>query len=334
MILTDNESKSLTWIRVLAMMSIVVCHIFQAYHNLWADVFNAGVQVFLVMSGYLYGYKQITDWHVWAGKRIMKVYVPYIVFLIAVIPLYALFHQDAMKWKLLPLYFCNLSGFWCLPPGGLFSRIEGLRHVWFITAIMFAYLSTPLLQKVKKYSSVVLPALLLVIALAYVFVPSLRYVFILSWVYLYAIGYLFVNLSKKWRLFYIAICIVAFSYLCLFIKGNDLLHPYDVVYRSIHDLAGVFVVIVGVWALSFVKNLKVPRVISFLDKYSFHIFLVHFIIMVGPFSLAHITPWNVLNIIIMLLTTVIATFLFVKIMDLVNTPLEKIFFRNNNQNHK
>lgn len=38
--MSENESKSLTWIRTFAMLSIMVCHLFQAYHNVWADVFN------------------------------------------------------------------------------------------------------------------------------------------------------------------------------------------------------------------------------------------------------------------------------------------------------
>ena len=35
------------------MLSIMVCHLFQAYHNVWADVFNMGVQVFLCFCFFL-----------------------------------------------------------------------------------------------------------------------------------------------------------------------------------------------------------------------------------------------------------------------------------------
>jgi peptidoglycan/LPS O-acetylase OafA/YrhL len=320
--LTENESNSLVWIRTLAMLSIVVTHLFQAYRNIWADVFNTGVQVFLVMSGYLYGYKNITDWRGWVRKRFKKIYLPYLVFLIAVIPLYALFHEEAMKWKVLPLYFCNLQGFRFLR-GGTFARIEGIRHVWFITAIMVAYLSTPFLQRLKKNSKVALPALLMLIAVAYMIAPSLRYVFVLSWVYLYAIGYLFVNLDKKWRLFYIGLFSIALLYLCVIIQWDDFRHAYQPIYRCFHDLVGICVVLVGVWLLSSIKNLRVPKVVSFLDKYSFHIFMVHFIIICGPFSMAHVTPYIGLNVVIMLLATAIATFFFVKLMDLIYNILER-----------
>ena len=38
------------------MVSIVTCHFMQSLGNHWAWVFNIGVQVFLLMSGFLYGY--------------------------------------------------------------------------------------------------------------------------------------------------------------------------------------------------------------------------------------------------------------------------------------
>ncbi len=323
--MTETESKSLVWIRSLAMLSIVVCHLFQAYHNVWADVFNIGVQVFLVMSGYLYGYKVIDNWKDWGKKRIKKVYIPYLVFLILVIPFYALFHEEAMKWKVLPFYFVNLQGFRFLY-GGAFARIEGLRHVWFITAIMCAYMATPFLQRLRKYSAVALPLLIATIAVAYFATPSLRYVFVLSWFYLYAIGYLFVNLENKWRSFYLVLAAIVILILFSSISGNDFLHPYDYRYRLIHDIVGVFVVIVGVYLLSLIKNLKTPKVIEILDKYSYYIFIVHFIIMCGPFSLSTVTSNTALNVIIMLSASALVTWLFSIIMNRLNSLLDKYLF--------
>lgn len=319
--MTENESRSLLWIRTLAMLSIVVCHLFQAYQNVGSHIFNVGVQVFLVMSGYLYGHKNIVDWYDWAKKRIKKVYFPYFVFLIVVIPLFALFHEDAMKWKSVPVYFANLQGFIFLGKKMDFTKIEGLNHIWFITAIMCAYFSTPLLQKIKKYSNFAMPVLLAFVAGAYLVFPSWMYVFGLSWVYLYAVGYLFANLGKKWKLFYFVLCAVALICLFFIFKWEDIDHFYQPIYRLIHDLGGVFIVIAGVGLSKMIKTLKVPKFISFLDKYSYHIFLVHFIILCGPFSMAHCTPYFGLNIILMLLTTVLATYLFTKLVNLVDSLL-------------
>ena len=314
MALSDAQSKSLTWIRVMAMLSIVICHLCQAYHSIGADLFNMGVQVFLVMSGYLYGHKSIMDWGTWAKKRVKRVYCPYLLFLVAVIPLYAIFHNEAMNWKALPVYFVNLQGFRLLPKLG-FLRIEGIRHVWFITAIMCAYLTTPVLQNIKKYSKIALPVILFFVAVVYYLTPSYRYVFVLSWVYLYAVGYIFANLNEKWQRFYLLLFLALLVLVIWNIHWEDFRHPWRASYRLIHDFVGVVFVLGGIKVLSSIRGLSVPRGIRFMDKYSFPVFLVHFIIMHGPFSMAFITPYRWLNIIVMLMTTAVATTVFVYIYD-------------------
>ena len=89
--LTDSESKAVVFIRSFSMLAIVACHIFQVYHNQWAFVLNIGVQVFLVLSGFLYGHKQIDNWKDWCLARIRRLYIPMFVFLILVMPLYLSF---------------------------------------------------------------------------------------------------------------------------------------------------------------------------------------------------------------------------------------------------
>ena len=325
----ESESIGLSWIRVLAMMSVVVCHLFQAYNSKYANVVHGGVQTFLVMSGYLYGNKVVTDWRKFAKKRINKVYLPYLVFLILVVPLYAFFHVEEMKWNALPFYFANLQGFRLLI-GGDFGRIEGLRHVWYITAIMCAYLTTPLLQRVRKHSTVVLPILLFIIAITYIFASSLNYIFVFSCLYLYAIGYFYVNLNKKWKWFYLILCMLAIFVILVNLQHGELTQSqfHGIKSRLLHDLGGILSVFGGVLILSRIKYLKVPHLISIIDKYSYHIFLVHFIIICGPFSMAYITPFN------MLVTTVVATCIFIMVMNFVNKSFEKLSIIENNVEKK
>lgn len=323
-IISDQESKSLTWIRVFAMFSIILCHLFQTYHKVgWSDVFNMGVQVFLVMSGFLYGHKQIDDWKKWAQKRINKIYLPYLVFLLMVLPLYILFHPEAIIWKAVPFYFINLQGFRFLW-GGSFARIEGLRHVWFLTAIMCAYASTPILQRVKSNSGLALLFVFVLAGCSYLVFPTLRYTFVFSWVYLYAIGYLYVQLNPKLKHIFDGLCLVAIVVVLAVLKWDDLLHVYSFKYRVVHDLVGVFAVVWGVKLLSWVPNLKVPKIISLFDKYSFHVYLVHFIIMHGPFSMAQLTNHAWINITLMLFTTVLSTYLFVIVLGFINKQFGRL----------
>lgn len=61
-----------------------------------------------------------------------------------------------------------------------------------------------------------------------------------------------------------------------------------------------------------------------LDKYSYWIFLVHFPIMIGPFSLSHITGNVYINILIMIAVTAVSVVVFIKIMSIANLFLLKI----------
>lgn len=108
------------------MSSIVICHILQSYDNRWAFVFNIGVQVFLVLSGYLYGKKVVTDWKKWAVGRLKRVYVPMFLFLIIVLPFYLIFHREIFSWKPYALNFLNLQGVPFVMGGGYVAGYQAL----------------------------------------------------------------------------------------------------------------------------------------------------------------------------------------------------------------
>lgn len=83
------ESNAIVMVRAFAMLSIIICHLFQCYgFYQFSSIFNIGVQVFLVLSGYLYGRKTITDWEAWALKRARKLYIPTLLIFLLAIPFY------------------------------------------------------------------------------------------------------------------------------------------------------------------------------------------------------------------------------------------------------
>lgn len=92
-------------------------------------------------------------------------------------------------------------------------------------------------------------------------------------------------------------------------------HPLN---RVFHDVSGVFLVVIGIQVLSRKKINNIPSVVELFDKYSFHIFIVHYFFVIGPFSLAHITPYIIVNILIIISATFVATLLFVKLNNLAN----------------
>ena len=185
------------------MLAIVLCHILQAYSNRWAFVFNVGVQAFIALSGYLYGEKLIADWKRWGVGRVKRIYVPLLLFLVVVLPFYLIFHRDVFSWKAYSVYLLNLQGIPFVTGG---KMIAGIRHLWFLTAIMIAYFSTPILQCLKKKAKEVFPLLLLCIGVGYWLIPC-QWMFFLSWIFLYAICYLYVNI-KDTRIYDIGLIII------------------------------------------------------------------------------------------------------------------------------
>lgn len=93
----QSESGAISIMRILAMFSIIVCHLLQAYNNRYCWLFNIGVWVFLAISGYLYGCKVIEDWGHWFKTRFKKLYIPYILFLLACIPFYYIFVPEKIS---------------------------------------------------------------------------------------------------------------------------------------------------------------------------------------------------------------------------------------------
>lgn len=311
----ENESRAIKYIRVGSMLAIVICHILESYANRWAFVFNIGVQVFLVLSGYLYGKKIVTDWKKWAVGRLKRVYVPMFLFLIIVIPFYLIFQREIFSWKPYALNFLNLQGIPFVIGGG--RMLQGIRHLWFITAIMLAYLSTPILQWLKEYADWMFPILLLCVGVSYVVAPG-ALVFAASWVFLYAIGYLYNHLNRK-RIYNIGLVLLEIALIVIIALDFNIIkayfHPLN---RVFHDVSGVFLVIIGIQLLSRLDIKHIPDIVEVFDKYSFHIFIVHYFFIIGPFSLAHITPYIFVNILCIITTTIVATFLFVKLNNLAN----------------
>lgn len=314
MMISENESRAIKYIRVGSMLSIVICHILQSYANRWAFVFNIGVQVFLVLSGYLYGKKIVTNWKKWAMGRVKRVYVPMFLFLIIVLPFYLIFHREVFSWKPYALNYLNLQGISFVMGGGM---LQGVRHLWFITAIMFAYISTPILQWLSKYADWLFPLLVICVWGAYVVAPGPLF-FASSWVFLYAIGYLYNYLNRK-RIYDIGLILLETALIVMIAMDFDIVksyfHPLN---RVFHDVSGVFLVVIGSQVLSRIKINNIPSVVEFFDKYSFHIFIVHYFFVIGPFSLAHITPYIIVNILIIISATFVATLLFVKLNNLAN----------------
>ena len=141
-----KRSIELDAIRVLAMLLIILCHIFLEQGIMWGEYFNVGVIVFLFLSGYSFGKEYKQDWCSWHKKRLLRILPEYYFFVLAYIVLVLLLnYQISLKQVCVNLFLLQ----------GLFTDVAlpNIGHLWFITYILICYAITPLLQKVCKNSS-------------------------------------------------------------------------------------------------------------------------------------------------------------------------------------
>ena len=152
--------------------------------------FNVGVQIFLCISGYLYGQKNTEKITSFYGKRFLKILVPYyIVFLIA-----GFFEA---------MFFSNVFSI-ARFGAGLVCRttIAGGEHLWFVPVILFCYVLTPVLGAYRDKYIINTRCLwiggILAVATVSIFGGLYSSYFNPAWLSCYIIGYaLGINEIKK-----------------------------------------------------------------------------------------------------------------------------------------
>lgn len=324
------SSKAISSIRLLAMLMIIVCHIFQGENMVLAWWFNVGVQIFLFMSGFLYGTKNIEAPSVWLKRRFKRIALPYYIFVCCVFLFYLIFARKLLSIGGILVNLLFLSGF--------STGMPGIEHLWFLSYILLCYLITPILQAAdcsdyQNSGAKFFWKLFAVLA----FLQILNYIGVLNLIVpdlaAYIIGYYFSrrylyhasqaagtntkakSMNNTCMGFFIA-CIVT-TLLVLYLeyfyqKGSmDLLYAYkDALFAWNHTLLGISLFLAMYLLFSRLYGRKeVPalnRVINFSDKYSYHIYIVHQIVILGQFSCLKLTSSIVLNLAIIFAYSVFA----------------------------
>lgn len=282
------ESIAIKHLRAFAILLIISCHLLQGLGSSLAFVFNVGVQIFLVISGFLYGRKTICT-RMWLRKRFVAVYIPYIIFLIIVFPIFFLFSPENVNSSKVVAHVLDIQEY--------LGGVNGLGHLWYMTAIALCYLVTPILQLMKKYNGDMVATiftLLLVVDIAFLNA-------ILYYIFLYAMVYFLSSCKHPLRV------ILSYPVFMVLILVFSLLFR---VKTGIPIMLRCFVAIMALVAtLECFKRYKfdiTSGMINWLSKYSYYLYLVHVPLILGPFSLLNFTESIPVNIIIILCVTVIS----------------------------
>lgn len=324
-ILNELDKKSITYLRVLATISILCCHLVVTFNSklleMSAQFFNVGVYLFLIISGYLYGEKDIsknttyTKWLISRGKRIL---IPLYVFMIILFFIYI-----TLGLKIEPLnwivYIFNLQG--------LEIYVHGAEHLWYLTVAMICYFITPILDrnkyklnKHKLFAFFVVYSAIQLITSYFIYEQFGRYLILIGlYIVSYFIGFYWDSNNIDFKMF-ILYCISFISSLVLRIIGMIMFDGsilYDVlIVGYTHCLFGVSIFFIGFYI---VKQFKQDIFFNFVKKFdalSYDIYLVHYMFIGGPVSVLF-TDSSIINCFFVLIASIVSALILNKISTII-----------------
>lgn len=282
-------------LRLISCIFIITCHIFQFYNFELAWWFNVGVEIFLLISGFLYSKKKIKTFS-FLFKNLLKILLDYSIFLF----LFFLFLYPKQS---IYNYFLSYIGY---------NKIDGLGHLWYIPIIIICYLITPIIYKIKKYGVINLGILIVLLEILFIILRFNSGIYIIC----YIIGYFLGEIEKYLfnREYIVKLLILTFFINILKIYYFYLeVNRTNIFYRLGHILLGITIFII---ILNIFKNKKISKnlekILNISDKYSYNIYLSHHIYILGPYSLLRSN--NVLiGIILVGLFTTITSFILIEL---------------------
>lgn len=241
--ISEQESTIIAYLRLLSCIAIVSCHIVHAYGNIWASVLNTGVQIFFIISGYLYGAKRVTDVKKFYFGRIIKVYLPYLIWTCIAAGLIMVFAND---------YFFIRKFIFQI---GLIETLDGQRHLWFIRILAICYLILPLVDLPKGRWSSISCLLIFGVFLIVCYTVTGEVNFI--WIATYYIGYIIGRWPKVLNVIAIPLILTA-----VIVFAN--VSPEDFKFSNYAPLLHIYtaLVVISIFMICNISNIK-PLIIGF-----------------------------------------------------------------------
>lgn len=319
-----NHSRdvAITLLHVIGMIMIFLCHSMQAEKVYFlSEIFISGVPLFLFVSGFLAGKREIANVGKWWLGKLKRILIPFWIFIVLMYGMYEITGLTGVSPFQWIFTLSNLQGFnYTYWKFNYFGTVSGCGHLWFITSLMFCYLLTPLMQKFKKIVLKAWQRALLIIAVLAIQLVLMYLGFQLSYIITFFFGY-FIS-GKKVRSDFLwfgfvtiltALTGVTRLILKRVIDGSDFYDRYFALISAAFIAAWIF------YAVYFIKD-KMPKLfrifdckaLVFTEKVSYYFYLTHYMFLSGVLSvfgyvenrvLAHILAFvlSYLSSIIMLL---------------------------------
>lgn len=278
-----------------------------------ANWFNVGVQVFLCISGFLYGIVPKRNTIEFYHNRFLKILIPYYIVYLSFGLIEFIFFREVFS---VPRF---MSGIFCR------AFISGAEHLWYISLILLCYILTPLFQiyrdeYIQDKNSWLSYSLITILIISISFGLFNRF-FSPAWLCCYAIGFILgANkgfLSKQTLLVWFGVLaligngIQIYIDYILYLKFNGFMASAYKMFRGYnHTFLGVFLFLflkIVLDKFHWANMKKTRKFLDVTDKYSYECYLVHQLVILGPFSLMALTHALSLNIMLVVLVITLLT---------------------------
>lgn len=310
--MTKEKDYSLSLIRAVAMLFVIGCHMFEwiGYDLGYGKPFGAfgqflsvGVQMFLLLSGYLYGCRQElfvkrsrVAFVLTGFKKILLDYYVYNAFVI--IPVYYFLRPESISLKkIFEILTC-------------YSCIGGVHHLWFVPYILMCYFLTPFLYEIKteitekcKKTYEYIGAVIVVMLLIEILDVAFHFYFISTWINCYIAGFFLPSIkdlfTRKQKRIGFAVLIAAslilgipkiyFQYWQSYaVDGKNLLITFF--YNGCQSLYALCLfIVIFLLGRQICKAQWIKKLLDFSDEYSYDIYIAHMIYVKGVLSLMSLT---------------------------------------------
>ena len=314
-----KKDISIQIVRICAMFSIILCHLVQELENnnivALAQFFNVGVQIFLFISGYLYGNKEIKDKKQWLKSRIKKIIFPMYLFMLILFTIQYI--CGIFELKFVPIYIFNLQYF--------LGSTNGAGHLWFLTIILLCYFITPILIKFRdnlknKYALLIMCILTAATVSSFI---NRKLGMSLFYILAYILGFIYSNIEEKLKFNIITVLLITLVSIVVRLSSKILFDGsilYDCIIVSITQTLiafGIFFIIRFI-----IRKFQIGsnRIIDYWDNISFYIYLTHYMFMVGPVRTMSISNNYCINIFV----TLLLSFICANVLQQINELIKKL----------
>jgi peptidoglycan/LPS O-acetylase OafA/YrhL len=326
----DKDSLILSFERVTAMFLIILCHLSSAVNiNALGQVFNVGIYVFFILSGYLFSFKEISNPIFWFQERMKKIMIPcYIYYVISALILFVLGKLGEISIIKAIKIVLNLQG---LCGGSIGNVVTG--HLWFLSFIMICYVTTPILQCINSSKKRVYPIITILVLIILGIISAFIYGGFFAHtagIVVYAIMYFYGKqlLNVKYRVTYplsFIFMVIAVTLRVIFLTltvnpemellYTNLIVPYT------HMFLGwwIFITIYMVSDKLFLILTKMSKTIKFLAGISFEVYITHYMFLVGVLS--ELSKNIIVNLMTFLLGTIGYSLILYCLKKIISTML-------------